>query len=139
MMIKAPEDIGGAYHSYAPGHGGLSFVHVVNGIATNEPVPRGIAQKLLPDEAWGLCEINGRLEGYRVFQRVTQDTLKLGDDLYKYELRALGTEVFYEYYFWAEDEWEILRNESRRLSMKYFITHEHVIMGKNKWNYANGS
>jgi hypothetical protein len=124
MIIKAPDDIGGSYHSYAPGHGGLAFVHVDHkGNATNERVPREVAEQLIP-EGWALTDINGRLEAYRVYLRVANNVLMDSENhKYMYELRDDG----YEFWMFAGLDWESVRNSARKLSLNWFLTHEHLL------------
>lgn len=129
MIIKAAPEIGGEYQSYAPGHGGLAFVHVVNGKATNEPVPKSKAELLLPD-GWDLAEINGRLEGHREIWRLGANQIYDKDSVYRYEALEINGAFRYDFYVLVDSEWEPLRNESRRASLRYFLTHESLLAGQ---------
>lgn len=123
MTITAPE-IGGVYSSYAPGHGALCFVHVCDGVATNTPVPDHIAVKLTP-KGWRVWKFNGRLEAYRPYERIAANILRDHFGLYMYELKDEG----HNFYFrnTDSDEWEPLRNLSRRASLRYWLTHEEFL------------
>ena len=114
---------GGTYQSYAPRHGGICFVHIdVNGSATNAEIPRDIAKKLTP-EGWILTDYSGRFEAVRPIRRVGRDWLEQGENLYRHAITAKG----HEFYFWAGDQWEILRNESQRASLRYFLATEALV------------
>lgn len=124
MIHQAPPDVGGLWKSIAPGHGGLEFVHIdANGNQTNKKVSFEIASVMLP-EGWDLTNINGRWEGYRPVARKTKNVLRMNGDIYKYEVKDRAGDAF-EFYFRNENsEWEILRNESRRASLRWWLVHE---------------
>lgn len=122
MKLRAPEHVGGFYHSYASGNGALSFVHSdIHNKATGENVPLHIADAMKP-EGYRLTDHNGSLEAYKPVQRVN-DVLALDGNLYRYRVASEGNGWKRHAFYNAETEKPLI-NLSMKAQLEYFIANE---------------
>ena len=126
-IIPAPSSIGGHYESHTLGHGGLTFRHIYLGQPTTQPVPRQIAQRLTPP-GWVLRSPGSVLEAYRPFERLSPNTLEHPNGaVYMYAVISHPSPG-YQFWLWNGGVWEIARNESWCASLRYFLTHESLLL-----------
>lgn len=125
-MAKIQAPLGGYYQSYAPGDGGISFVHSdLNGEATNEQIPDWAMEQLKP-EGFKLRRFTGGIvRAYDPVKRIAETLLLMENQnrYYLYAVDYVGNGWKRYVFFDANTKQEVI-NENMKAAMSFFLNNE---------------